>query len=46
VADLAVYHLPVLVPLVLGGLVLATAGALVPAGWAAKARTATALRTE
>jgi putative ABC transport system permease protein len=30
----------------LGGLVLATAGALLPAGWAAKTRTATALRTE
>jgi putative ABC transport system permease protein len=44
--DLAVYHLPVLVPLVLGGLVIATAGALLPAGWAARTRTATALRTE
>lgn len=31
---------------VLGGLVLATAGALLPAGWAARTRTATALRTE
>lgn len=30
----------------LGGLVLAGAGALLPAGWAAKTRTATALRTE
>ncbi|MBL1110141.1 ABC transporter permease [Streptomyces sp. 5-8] len=30
----------------LGGFVLAMSGALVPAGWAAKARTATALRTE
>ena len=30
----------------LGGLVLATAGALLPAGWAARTRTATALRTE
>ncbi|MEU3462791.1 FtsX-like permease family protein [Streptomyces sp. NPDC006733] len=45
-ADLAVYHLPVLVPLLLGGLVIATAGALLPAGWAAGTRTATALRTE
>jgi putative ABC transport system permease protein len=45
-ADIAVYHLPVLVPLVLGGLVIATAGALLPAGWAARTRTATALRTE
>jgi len=30
----------------LGGLVLAAAGAFLPAGWAAKTRTATALRTE
>ncbi|MBQ1160772.1 ABC transporter permease [Streptomyces sp. A73] len=30
----------------LGGLVIAVLGALVPAGWAARARTATALRTE
>ncbi|GAB3981749.1 hypothetical protein GCM10029978_083540 [Actinoallomurus acanthiterrae] len=45
-ADIAVYDLPVLVPLLLGGLVLATAGALLPAGWAARTRTATALRTE
>jgi putative ABC transport system permease protein len=30
----------------LGGLLLAAAGALLPAGWAAKTRTATALRTE
>jgi putative ABC transport system permease protein len=44
--DLAVYHLPVLIPLLLGGLVMATAGALLPAGWAARTRTATALRTE
>jgi putative ABC transport system permease protein len=45
-AYLAVYHLPELVPLALGGLVIATAGALLPAGWAARTRTATALRTE
>jgi putative ABC transport system permease protein len=44
--DIAIYHLPVLVPLLLGGLVIATAGALLPAGWAARTRTATALRTE
>lgn len=44
--DMAVYSLPVLVPLTLGGLVIATAGALLPAGWAARTRTATALRTE
>lgn len=43
---LAVYHLPVLVLLGLGGLVIAVAGALLPAGWAARTRTATALRTE
>ncbi|THA75959.1 ABC transporter permease [Streptomyces sp. A0642] len=30
----------------LGGVVIAMLGALIPAGWAAKARTATALRTE
>lgn len=45
-ADMAVYSLPVLVALVLGGLVIATAGALLPAGWAARARTAEALRSE
>jgi putative ABC transport system permease protein len=45
-ADIAVYHLPVLVPLALGGLVIAIAGALLPAGWAARTRTATSLRTE
>lgn len=43
---LTVYHPVELVMLVLGGLVLAVAGALLPAGWAAKTRTATALRTE
>jgi putative ABC transport system permease protein len=45
-ADLAVYGAPVLASLVLGGLVIATAGALLPAGWASRTRTATALRTE
>lgn len=44
--DVAIYHLPILVPLLLGGLVIATASALLPAGWAARTRTATALRTE
>ncbi|MGH8891423.1 MAG: FtsX-like permease family protein [Acidothermaceae bacterium] len=44
--DVAVYHAPTLVALVFGGLVIAVAGALLPAGWAAKIRTATALRTE
>jgi putative ABC transport system permease protein len=45
-ADIAVYHLPVLLPLALGGLVIAVMGALLPAGWAARTGTATALRTE
>jgi len=45
-ADAAVYHPPVLAPLLLGGLVLATLGALLPAGWATRTRTAVALRTE
>ncbi|MEU2023644.1 FtsX-like permease family protein [Streptomyces sp. NPDC016469] len=43
---LAVYPPAGLLPLVLGGLVIATLGALLPAGWAARARTAVALRTE
>lgn len=43
---LAVYHGAQLLPLAFGGLVIATLGALLPAGWAARARTATALRTE
>ncbi|QKG21613.1 ABC transporter permease [Actinomadura verrucosospora] len=42
----AVYGVPLLVPLALGGIAIAVLGALLPAGWAAKARTATALRTE
>jgi putative ABC transport system permease protein len=33
-------------PLVFGGLLIAGVGALLPAGWAARIRTATALRTE
>jgi putative ABC transport system permease protein len=32
--------------LALGGLAIAILGALLPAGWAARTRTATALRTE
>jgi putative ABC transport system permease protein len=44
--DLNVYRVPELILLVLGGLVIAIGGALLPAGWAAKTRTATALRTE
>ncbi|NGO78714.1 FtsX-like permease family protein [Streptomyces sp. YC504] len=43
---LAVYQVPELLPLAFGGLLIATLGALLPAGWAARARTATALRTE
>jgi putative ABC transport system permease protein len=43
---IAVYHGAELLPLTLGGLLIATLGALLPAGWAARARTATALRTE
>ncbi|MCX5358380.1 FtsX-like permease family protein [Streptomyces sp. NBC_00124] len=42
----AVYHAAELLPLTLGGLLIATLGALLPAGWAARSRTATALRTE
>ncbi|WP_406434092.1 ABC transporter permease [Streptomyces sp. NBC_01589] len=43
---IAVYHGAELLPLALGGLLIATLGALLPASWAARARTATALRTE
>ncbi|MBD9703000.1 FtsX-like permease family protein [Streptomyces sp. ID01-12c] len=43
---LAVYDGPVLACLALGGLVIAVAGALLPAGWAAGTGTARALRTE
>jgi putative ABC transport system permease protein len=41
-----VYALGLLAALALAGLVLAAAGALLPAGWAARTRTAVALRTE
>jgi putative ABC transport system permease protein len=41
-----VYGPLMVVPLVLGGLLIAGCGALLPAGWAARIRTATALRTE
>jgi putative ABC transport system permease protein len=44
--DLAVYHPTTLTMLVLGGLLIAVVGALLPAGWAAATRAATALRTE
>ncbi|GAA3393003.1 ABC transporter permease [Cryptosporangium minutisporangium] len=43
---MTVFHPLQLTVFALGGLVLAGAGALLPAGWAAKTRTATALRTE
>ncbi|WP_369237519.1 ABC transporter permease [Streptomyces sp. R21] len=43
---LDVYDTPELVLLGFGGLLIAVAGALLPAGWAARTRTATALRTE
>ncbi|PKT73824.1 ABC transporter permease [Streptomyces populi] len=43
---IAVYHGAELLPLALGGLLIAALGALLPAGWAARTRTATALRTE
>jgi putative ABC transport system permease protein len=45
-ADLAVYGPLVLILLILGGPVLAITGALAPATWATRIRTATALRTE
>lgn len=43
---LDVYDAPQLVLLGLAGVAIAMLGALLPAGWAARARTATALRTE
>ncbi|MHA4773057.1 ABC transporter permease [Streptomyces sp. MSC1_001] len=43
---IAVYDAAALLPLAFGGLLIAALGALLPAGWAARARTATALRTE
>ncbi|MEU5809309.1 FtsX-like permease family protein [Streptomyces sp. NPDC047718] len=45
-AVLEVYEPVELLLLGLGGVAIAVLGALVPAGWAARARTATALRTE
>lgn len=45
-AVLDVYRTPELVLLALGGTGIAVLGALLPAGWAARVRTATALRTE
>jgi putative ABC transport system permease protein len=43
---LDVYGAPELVALALAGVVIAVLGALAPAGWAAKIRTATALHAE
>jgi hypothetical protein len=43
---ISIYSAPEMVILALAGLVIAIAGALVPASWAANSRTATALRTE
>jgi len=43
---LSVYSAPEMTILALAGLVIAIAGALLPASWAANSRTATALRTE
>ncbi|GAA1584765.1 hypothetical protein GCM10009678_79200 [Actinomadura kijaniata] len=40
------YGPPLPAALLLGGLAIATAGALLPATWAARIRTASALRTE
>ncbi|AJF63921.1 ABC transporter permease [Streptomyces vietnamensis] len=45
-ADIEVYGTPLLVLLAAAGVVIATAGALLPAGWAARTATARALRTE
>ncbi|WP_406115543.1 ABC transporter permease [Kitasatospora purpeofusca] len=41
-----VYTAGMLLPLLAGGIAIALLGALLPAGWAARSRTATALRTE
>ncbi|MFB7475271.1 ABC transporter permease [Kitasatospora sp. NPDC056184] len=41
-----VYTAWTLLPLLAGGIAIALLGALLPAGWAARSRTATALRTE
>jgi putative ABC transport system permease protein len=40
------YSAGLVLPLLAGGIVIALLGALLPAGWAARSRTATALRTE
>jgi putative ABC transport system permease protein len=43
---ISVFSLPEMTGLALAGLVIAVAGALAPATWAARSRTAAALRTE
>jgi putative ABC transport system permease protein len=43
---LSVYSTPEMVILALAGLIIAIAGALAPASWAANSRTTTTLRTE
>jgi putative ABC transport system permease protein len=43
---ISVYSVPEMIGLALAGLVIAVAGALAPASWAARSRTAAALRTE
>ena len=43
---ISVFSLPEMIGLALAGLLIAVAGALAPASWAARSRTATALRTE
>jgi putative ABC transport system permease protein len=45
-AVVSVYTVPMMIGLALAGLVIAVAGALAPAWWAAHSRTATALCTE
>lgn len=45
-ADVAVFALRIVAPLALGGLVIAVAGAVLPAVWAARTRAVTALRSE
>ena len=40
------YSTALVLPLLAGGIMIALLGALLPAGWAARSRTATALRTE
>jgi putative ABC transport system permease protein len=43
---ISVYSAPEMIGLALAGLVIAVAGALAPASWAARSRTAAVLRTE